>query len=141
MNEEEKEIFKRINSERETIEFFFKDLAESKKAIITPLIQNAAFMKVTLECLQEKINSEGVTEIYQNGANQCGVKQSATLQSYNSLIKNYASVIKTLSQLLPPEKQTNSILEYAQEKRKSIMRGERNFPDYEDWKSEKRSEE
>lgn len=61
-------------------------------------------MKVTLEDLQEKINSEGVTDEYQNGANQKGIKQSATLQSYNSLIKNYASVMKSLSQLLPPEK-------------------------------------
>lgn len=69
-----------------------------------PLLQNAAFMKVTLEDLQEKINAEGVTDEYQNGANQKGIKQSATLQSYNSLIKNYASVMKSLSQLLPPEK-------------------------------------
>ena len=50
-------------------------------------------MKVTLEDLQEAINENGVTEEYQNGANQRGIKQSATLQSYNALIKNYASVI------------------------------------------------
>ena len=61
-------------------------------------------MRVTLEDLQEAINENGVTEEYQNGANQRGIKQSATLQSYNALIKNYASVIRTLSQLLPPEK-------------------------------------
>ena len=69
-----------------------------------PLLQNAAFMKVTLEDLQEIINNEGVTDVYQNGANQHGKKQSATLQSYNSLIKNYANVIKTLSHLVPPAK-------------------------------------
>lgn len=68
-----------------------------------PLLQNAAFMKVTLEDLQEVINANGVTEEYQNGANQKGVKQSAALQSYNSLIKNYGNVIKMLSNLLPPE--------------------------------------
>ena len=66
-------------------------------------------MKVTLEDLQRIINEEGVTETYQNGANQRGIKQSATLQSYNSLIKNYASVIKTLSQLLPKESGTNRL--------------------------------
>lgn len=65
-------------------------------------------MKVTLEDLQKVINTEGVTEEYQNGANQRGVKQSAALQSYNSLIKNYASVIKALSQLLPPEKKATA---------------------------------
>lgn len=141
MKEKETDVKKLIENEKNRIGHYFDGMPENKKAIISPLIQNAAFMKVTLESLQARINSEGVTEIYQNGANQCGVKQSATLQSYNSLIKNYAGAIKTLSQLLPPEKQTNSILEYAQEKRKSIMRGERYFPDYEDWKSEKSSEE
>lgn len=94
---------KRIKEELERIKKRFEKVDGNQKAIVSPLLQNAAFMKVTLEDLQEKINTEGVTEVYQNGANQKGIKQSATLQSYNSLIKNYASVIKSLSQLLPPE--------------------------------------
>ena len=70
---------------------------------MAPLLQNAAFMAITLEDLQETINAEGATDEYQNGANQRGIKQSATLQSYNALIKNYTTVIKTLSSILPPE--------------------------------------
>ena len=93
----------RIKTELERISKHFESVNESQRAIVTPLLQNAAFMKVTLEDLQRIINEEGVTETYQNGANQRGIKQSATLQSYNSLIKNYASVVKTLSQLLPKE--------------------------------------
>lgn len=99
----EKTKDQRINEELARISRYFETVAENQRAIVKPLLQNAAFMKVTLEDLQEIINAEGVTEIYQNGANQRGVKQSATLQSYNSLIKNYASVVKTLSQLLPKE--------------------------------------
>ena len=95
---------KRINEELKRISVFFEDVDKNQRAIVSPLLQNAAFMKVTLEDLQEAINENGVTEEYQNGANQRGIKQSATLQSYNALIKNYASVIKTLSQLLPPER-------------------------------------
>lgn len=97
------ELFKnkKIKEELDRIKIYFEDLDESKKAVVKPLLQNAAFMKVTLEDLQELINSEGVIDTYQNGANQSGTKQSATLQSYNSLIKNYASVIKTLYGLLP----------------------------------------
>lgn len=98
----------RITEELNRISKYFEEVDANQKAIVAPLLQNAAFMKVTLEDLQEIINVEGVTEIYQNGANQRGVKQSATLQSYNSLIKNYASVIKTLSQLLPPEKKATA---------------------------------
>ena len=94
---------KRIKQELKRISSFFERVDANQKAVVEPLLQNAAFMKVTLEDLQEAINTEGVTETYRNGATQYGVKQSATLQSYNALIKNYASVTKILSGLLPPE--------------------------------------
>lgn len=100
----EKDKNKRIKTELDRIKIYFEDLKENEKAVIDPLLQNSAFMKITLEDLQELINQDGVIDIYQNGANQSGTKQSATLQSYNSLIKNYASVTKTLFGLLPPEK-------------------------------------
>ena len=94
---------KRIKNELDRISSFFEKVDANQRAIVAPLLQNAAFMSVTLEDLQDAINNEGVTEQYMNGKNQYGVKQSATLQSYNALIKNFTSVIKTLSGLLPPE--------------------------------------
>ena len=101
--QKEKSKNNRIEAERARITERFSRADGNQLAIVTPLIQNAAFMKVTLEDLQEAINDEGVVDEYKNGANQYGQKQSATLQSYNALIKNYASVIKTLAQILPPE--------------------------------------
>ena len=95
---------KRITAELLRLDALFEGADANQKANVVPLIQNAAFMKVTLEDLQEIIIKEGVTETYQNGSNQYGVKQSATLQSYNALIKNYTSVVKTLSGLLPPDR-------------------------------------
>ena len=99
----------RISEELKRISQYFEKVDANQRAIVSPLLQNAAFMKETLEDLQEVIKKEGVTEEYQNGANQRGVKQSAALQSYNSLIKNYASVIKTLSQLLPPDEKRRAV--------------------------------
>ena len=75
--------------------------------VIEPLIQNAAFMRVTLDDLQDLIAKDGVVDTYMNGANQYGTKQSAALQSYNSLIGKYAAVIKTLAQYLPPERRAS----------------------------------
>ena len=95
---------KRIEAELNRLTVLFQEIDANQRSIVSPLIQNAAFEKVTLEDLQEQINTEGVTEIYTNGANQQGVKQSAALQSYVSLMKTYAAVIKTLAQLVPPEK-------------------------------------
>lgn len=118
---------KRIEEELKRISVFYEEIAENKKAMIAPLLQNAAFMKITLEDLQEIINREGVTEVYQNGANQKGIKQSATLQSYNSVIKNYASVLKALSNYLPYKSHIKSAAEIAAEmaaKRKAAFEEE-----------------
>ena len=93
---------KRISEEFNRISIYFEKLDENERAVIVPLIQNAAFMRVTLEDLQEIIAEQGPVEAYQNGANQSGMKQSAALQSYNATVKNYAAVIKTLFGLLPP---------------------------------------
>lgn len=93
----------RIKKELDRLEKIFEKVEEDKRTILASLLQNAAFMRITLEDLQEIINADGVTDEYQNGANQHGIKQSATLQGYNALIKNYTIVIKTLTQILPPE--------------------------------------
>ena len=94
----------RINAEIDRISVHFDGLRDGELAVIDPLIRNAAFMRITLEDLQKLISSTGVIEEYQNGQNQRGMKQSAALQSYNSTIKNYAAVIKRLTDMLPPEK-------------------------------------
>lgn len=97
----EKEKKKKIDEETAKIKSYFENVAESKRTIVSSLIQNAGFMKVTLDDLQERIIKDGVIDEYHNGATQYGTKQSATLQSYNALVKNYASVIKALCALLP----------------------------------------
>lgn len=102
---DEKTKKKKINEELSRISVYFENVPLNKKEVVKPLLQNASFMKVTLEELQDLINRDGVIDEYQNGANQHGTKQSATLQSYNSLVKNYASVIKALWSLLPKEEE------------------------------------
>ena len=116
---------KRIKTELERICVFFEEIAENQRAIVAPLLQNAAFMKVTLEDLQETINTEGATDRYMNGSNQYGVKQSATMQSYNALIKNFTTVIKTLSVLLPPEKKAAVNPQFARIKTAEELEAER----------------
>lgn len=97
----------RINAELKRISVFFEEIDENDLAIISPLIQNYAFMRITLDDLQELINRDGVVDHYQNGANQSGLKVSAALQSYNSLIKNFSSLVKSLGCYLPPMKRSS----------------------------------
>ncbi len=79
---------------------FTKIDAKAKKAVKS-LIENAAFMAITLQDLQDTINEKGVIEEYQNGANQHGFKKSSEVEIYNAMIKNYSSIIKQLTDLLP----------------------------------------
>lgn len=94
---------KRINQEFSRLSIFFDEISENKRAACEKLLQNAAFMAVELEDLQEIIVNAGVTEEYKNGANQYGMKPSAAIQAYNSLVKNYNAVMKQLLALLPDQ--------------------------------------
>ena len=93
----------RIYEEYARMKELFSAMPENELMFCDPLLQNAAFMKVTLEDLQEAINQNGVTDSYQNGANQSGTKASADLQAYNSLAKVYNALMDKLSAKLPKE--------------------------------------
>jgi len=79
----------------------FKNIEPDKQKTVERLIENAAFMAESLDELQEIIREKGFTEEYQNGANQFGVKKCSEVEIYNTMIKNYSSVIKQLVDLLP----------------------------------------
>jgi predicted transcriptional regulator len=94
---------KRIKTEVSRLNSLLKNLDAKKKKAVSSLIKNAAFMAVTLEDLQEEINRNGVTETYQNGANQSGVKKSSAVEVYNTMIKNHVQVMKQLTELMPKD--------------------------------------
>lgn len=100
----EKDKERRIYEEYLRIGSFFEDLNETQFAMLLPLVRNASFMRITLDDLAKLINENGVIEEYKNGADQYGMKQSAALQSYNAMIKNYAAIVKSLFDKLPHEK-------------------------------------
>lgn len=93
----------RIDCELDRISKNFEQIPEKERSVIDPLLQNYAFMKITLEDLQEEIIKDGISETYQNGQNQSGQKENSKLKSYNRLIKNFESVCKTVLKLLPDE--------------------------------------
>lgn len=92
---------KRTSKELSKLRKIFKDIEPAKRKTVEKLIENAAFMAESLNELQEIIRVKGFTEEYQNGANQCGVKKCSEVEIYNTMIKNYTSVIKQLTDLLP----------------------------------------
>jgi len=95
---------KRIKKEIAKYNKIFKDLDEDRKKAVQKLIENVAFMAITLEDLQQSINEKGFVEAYQNGNNQHGYKESSAVKVYNSMIKNYNTSIKQLLDQMPEHK-------------------------------------
>ena len=72
-----------------------------KQSMCLQLITNAVFMEEQLMQLQAKIRENGVISEYKNGENQWGTRKSPEVDVYNSMIKNYTSVIKQINDILP----------------------------------------
>ena len=106
----EKTKEQRIKSEKTRLKGIFKELDENKRKLVTPLIEKAAFMSIELDDLQETIEQEGWTSEYKNGENQYGTKKSPEAETYIALSKNYAAVIKQLTELVPAAKRKESRL-------------------------------
>nr|DAI54020.1 MAG TPA: hypothetical protein [Caudoviricetes sp.] len=102
-------IEKRIKKEYDRIKKLYAELPANRLQLVTPLIQNAAFLKITLDDLQIAINQQGCVDLYQNGANQSGRHASAEITAYNNTLKNYQNTIDRLDKMLPAEKRKSKL--------------------------------
>ena len=92
-----------IKSEKSKLRGIYKKLDKKVQKAVESLIEEAAFMAASLYELRQIIDEKGYTEEYQNGANQKGVKKRSEVELYNTMIKNYTSVVKQLTDLIPKE--------------------------------------
>ncbi len=81
----------------------YRKIDKDTKKSVEHLVEEAAFMAASLHELREIINEKGYTEEYQNGANQKGIKKCSEIEIYNTMVKNYMSAVKQLTDLLPKE--------------------------------------
>lgn len=101
----------RIRTETERITGLFAGLEPSELAFVRPMLQNMAFMVVTLEDLQEEINASGAVDEYMNGSAQYGRKASAAIQAYNATAKLYLSALDKLIGRLPKDQRKSALAE------------------------------
>ena len=92
-----------IKKEADKIRQLFKDLSKDKKAICEGLIQNAAFMFVTLKELQEDIKENGALINTQSGNGFDIIKDNPSYKAYTTMISRYTVIIKQLTELLPED--------------------------------------
>lgn len=100
-NKTEKTKEEKIASELRKFKGFCRSLGRDRKNIATKLCQKAAFMEVTLEELQDRINKEGAIVEEKNGNGFVVKQENPAQKSYNTMIKNYNAIIKTLADMMP----------------------------------------
>lgn len=105
LNYEEKTKEEIIKAEKRKLAGIYTRINKKTKRSVDSLIDEAAFMAASLYELRKIINEKGYTEEYQNGANQKGIKKCSEVEIYNTMIKNYSSIIKQLTDLLPKDQE------------------------------------
>ena len=96
--EEEKQ--KAIKKEMRKLRRLFKNLPKDKRQAADGLIQEAAFMRATLEEARHIIDQQGIIEVFEQGS-QRFLREHPATKVYNTMINRYAAVCKQLFDMVP----------------------------------------
>lgn len=99
-----KEITKdsRIKDEELRLRKIYEKIDEDNKSIIDGLIQRAAYMRITLEDWEKDIDINGYIEMFsQSEKTEPYERERPVIRLYNTMNKNYQSIINQLSNLVP----------------------------------------
>ena len=103
---------RQITKNLEQLRELFSNNDARTRMLLDPLLQNACFMQVTLQQLQDEILLHGAVDAYQNGNTQHGKKIAATVQAYNAMLKNYNAVICKLAKYVNPDTELDRLEEF-----------------------------
>ena len=94
----------RISKEEKRLRRIYKNIGKDQKAIIDGLIQRAAYMRITLEEWEKDIDENGYIEMFtQSEKTDPYERERPVARLYNTMNKNYQSIIKQLTDLVPKE--------------------------------------
>lgn len=105
---------KKIKQEINRIKKLFKEFPKEKTKVIEGLINEVAFIKVSLEELRENLLVNGFTEIFEQGEQRFN-RERPEVKIYTTFIQRYSGVMKQLIDLLPPEvkkEETDQLMQF-----------------------------
>ena len=92
----------RIRSEKIRLVKIYKDIPAEQKSIIEGLLNRAAFMRVILEDMEIDLDTGGFVEFFtQSEKTDPYERERPVARLYNTMNKNYQSIIKQLTDLVP----------------------------------------
>ena len=94
----------KIEVKKKKIKRLFKELPAEKMQFAEGLIYQFAVVSVTLERLADEINNGDLIEDFVQGEQKLR-RESPALKSYNSTVKSFATLSKSLLDLLPEKEQ------------------------------------
>lgn len=103
---EKKKKNKRISKEEKRLRESYGAIPEDLMRVADGLIRRAAYMRITLEDYEKDLDEKGyVEEFSQSEKLEPYERERPVARLYNAMNKNYQSIIKQLSDMLPKPKQ------------------------------------
>jgi hypothetical protein len=97
---------KRISTELNRLKKLFDQITPKKRQLVDGLIHRAAYMRITLEIYEKDLDENGYVESFtQSEKTEPYERERPVARLYNTMNKNYQSIIKQLTDLLPAEVQ------------------------------------
>lgn len=114
-NQTSKELSReeRMKREYNRLHYSYSKVSPRRKRIITPLVERAAFMLVSLEDMEKDLLENGFVEMFsQSDTQEPYERRRPTADLYNTLNKNYQSIIKQLNDAVvePEENETHEAM-------------------------------
>ena len=111
----EKDLDKEKNiKEINRIKKLYKDFPKEKSKVLEGLINESAFIKVSLEELRDNLLKNGFTEVFEQGEQRFN-RERPEVKIYTTFIQRYSNVMKQLIDLLPVEvkkEEADELLEF-----------------------------
>ncbi|MFZ5816291.1 MAG: hypothetical protein ACOY93_13505 [Bacillota bacterium] len=117
----EEEKRKRVKREIGRLRKLFREMPKERQSAAEGLIQEAAFMRVTLEEARHIIDRDGVLETFEQGE-QRFLREHPATKVYNAMIQRYSTVCKQMVDLLPDgdpkDKSSDALMEFLKKSRR-----------------------
>ena len=110
---------KRIKAEESRLKRIYKKIGSEKMNLAIGAIQRAAFLRVSLQELEDDINENGYTEKFQQGNQEPYDRKRPNAETYKSFYDSYLKTVKQLTDMLPkaePKPETDEFDEFISER-------------------------
>lgn len=123
---EQLEKEKKIRAEKNRILKIYKDIKLDAKIIkvLEGLVSDAAFMRIAIEEIKEKLIKEGLMEKFKNGSQEF-MREKPEAKMFLNFMKQYANTMKQLIDLMPVQvknEEQDQLLQFFQSGKEAIKK-------------------